>query len=133
MSLIKIRAALETTLAGITPAIATVFENTNYTPVIGTPYQVVGIKVLPDAPVGGCRTIRYTGTLYIVLKYPPSIGANAITTRAELIKTAFALGTSHVKDTVTCIINEVPEFNPLGNDDERFTGLVKISFYTNLI
>jgi len=133
MSLILIRAALENTIAGISPSIAQVWENTKYTPVAGTPYQLVYLKAIPEPPHGYCRDTIYNGFLYVRLMYPQSAGANAITARAELIKTAFALGTSHIKDTATCIINETPEFNTEGNDGDRFTGLVKIRFYTNRI
>ncbi len=133
MSLIKIRAALENTLNGITPALASVWENTKYTPVAGTPYQIVYLKAIPEPPVGSCRETIYNGYLYVRLMYPQSAGANAITVRAELVKTAFALGTSHTKDTATCIVDWTPEFNTEGNDGDRFTGLVKIRFYTNRI
>ena len=133
MSLIKIRAALENTLNGITPALASVWENTKYTPVAGTPYQIVYLKAIPGEPIGSCRQVIYKGWLYVRLMYPQSAGANAITARAELVKTAFALGTSHTKDTATCIVDWTPEFNTEGNDGDRFTGLVKIRFYTNRI
>jgi hypothetical protein len=132
MSLIKIRAALENTVNGMTPALATAWENTKYTPAAGTAYQLVYLRATPENPNWG-RTTRWNGVLYIRLMYPQSAGANAITARAELILTAFARGTSHTKDTITCIIDETPEFNTEGNDGDRFCGLVKAKFYTNLI
>ena len=132
MSLLKIRASVETTLNGISPAIGSAWENVKYTPVVGTPYQLVYLKTVPDNPNFGIKT-RWNGALYVRLMYPQSAGPNAITTRAELILTAFRRGTRHTKDAVTCIVHETPEFNTEGNDGDRFTGLVKIRFTTNLI
>jgi hypothetical protein len=132
MSLIKIRAALENTINGMSPALATCWENTKYAPVVGTPYQIVYIKEAPENPSWDTAT-RWNGILYVRLMYPQSAGTNAITTRAGLLLTAFARTTSHTKDTVTCIIYETPEFNTEGNDGDRFVGLFKAKFYTNLI
>lgn len=132
MSLIKIRAALENTVNGIAPTLATVWENTKYTPVSGTAYQIVYLRAAPDNPNWG-RTTRWFGVLYVRMLYPQSAGTNAITTRAGLLQTAFARGTTHIKDTVECVIYETPDFNTEGNDGDRFTGLVKVKFHTNLI
>ena len=132
MSLIKIRAALETTLNNISPAVATAWENVKYAPVVNTPYQLVYLKAIPENPNFGIKT-RYQGLLYVRLMYPQSGGVNAITARAEMILTAFRRGTTHIKDSVECVITQTPEFNTEGNDGDRFAGLITIKFHTNLI
>lgn len=133
VSLAKIRAALESALADISPAIDTAWENVKFTPTTNQPYQRVFLKVVADVPVQSCRETIYRGVLYIRLFYPLNVGSNDITSRFEAIKTKFALGSSHSDaDTIaTCIINYTPEFNTEGVDGDRFTGLVKIRFYTN--
>ena len=43
MSIVAIRALLESRLAAITPALATAFENFPFTPINGTPWQRVNL------------------------------------------------------------------------------------------
>jgi hypothetical protein len=130
MSLINIRAALETTLNGLTPSIPTVWENTK--PIISIPYQLVYLRLTPDNPNYGIET-RWFGKFYIRLFYPQNAGTNAITARYELIRGAFGRGTSHIKDNVMCIVTDTPEFNTEGNDGDRFIALITIKFYSNLL
>jgi len=132
MSLLKIRAALETKLNTISPAIATAWENVKYTPQPNIPYQLVFLKAIPENPNFGIKT-RYNGLLYVRLMYPQSSGVNAITTRAEATLTAFRRGTTAIRDGVECVVYETPEFNTEGNDGDRFAGLITIKFHTNLI
>lgn len=128
MSLIQVRTALQTQLATISPALATAYENEPYTPVAGTPYQQVTIlRAQPDnLEIGPIYTDR--GILQVNLFYPLNAGAGAAEARAELIRTAFAYGSSFVSGGVTVTIIATPEVAPARAEDDRFLVPVRIRF-----
>lgn len=90
MSSQLIQAALETRLATLTPALATAYENTVFTPVTGIPYQ--RINMLVNRPVDHALTMDVTeerGIFQVSLFYPQGTGRGAAQARAELIKALF--------------------------------------------
>lgn len=90
MSSQLIQAALETRLATLTPALATAYENTVFTPVTGVPYQ--RINMLVNRPVDHALTMDVTeerGIFQVSLFYPQGTGRGAAQARAELIKALF--------------------------------------------
>lgn len=85
-----IRNALETKLNSISPAISTAWDNANFTPVTGTPYQRVSL--MRNTPVDHAITLDLLedrGFLSVGLFYPIGFGAAAAEARAELIRQTF--------------------------------------------
>lgn len=129
MSVTAIRAALETALAAMTPALATAWENAEYTPVQGTPYQRVTLMLAePDNSEIGPQFVQ-RGMLQVSLFYPDGPGPAAATTRAELIQTAFARGHSFTSGGITVTVEKTPEIATAMQDEDRFHVPVRIRFY----
>lgn len=134
MSLIYVRAALETKLNGITPALATVWENTPYTPVSGTAYQNVWLlPAQPGNPTMGDGFYREQGILQINLMYPLQAGTATAAARAELIRTAFKRGTSMTSGGITVKIDSTPEISQGRVDGDRWSVPVKIRWWSDKI
>lgn len=128
MSLAQVRAALETQLNSITPALATAWENAVYKPIAGTPYQQVSLlRAQPDNPeIGAAFSER--GFLQANLFYPKEAGPGAAEARAELIRSAFPFRASFVSGGVTVNIIATPEVAPARAEDDRFLVPVRIRF-----
>ena len=107
MSIINIRALLENKLNVITPSLATVWENTPYNPIAGTPYQQVYLlPAEPSNPTMGDGFYREQGLFQITLMYPLQKGSASAAARAELIRTAFKRGQSIAITVDGYILNE---------------------------
>ena len=133
MSIVSIRAALETKLNTITPALATVWENIGYTPVAGIAYQAA--YILPadtENPTMGDDFHRELGLFQVSLFYPVQAGTATAAARAELIKTAFKRGTSMVSGTVTVRINRTPSIGQGRVDGDRWHIPVKIQYFADI-
>jgi len=133
MSQLKIRAALETALASIKPAIDTAYQNFPYTPVTGREYQAA--YLLPAAPDNqsmgdGARQER--GIFQVSLMYPAGKGAATAGARAELVQALFRRGASFTKDGVTVQIERTPEIADGREDDDRWHVPIKIRWFCNL-
>lgn len=133
MSAVKIRAALETALAAMTPSVLTAYENVNFTPPgAATPYQYAHVMFArPDNQVMG-REYQELGYLQVRLMYPAQTGPGAAAARAELLRSTFYRGASFVKDGVTVIISDTPEILPGSIEDGRYAVIVKIRFYSHI-
>lgn len=109
MSLDAVRAALEGALSQVTPAIATAWENVNYTPVDGTPFQRV--TLIPAAPLNDeiSRSYVERGTMQVTLAYPAGAGPADATARAQQIRSAFYRGRSIPAGALTVTIERTPE------------------------
>ena len=133
MSAVAIRAALETALNGIAPALATAWENAPFTPTQGTAYQRVFLKGVTDNPTLGGNHYRINGYMQVSLYYPLQTGSSAASTRAELIKTTFKRGYSFTSGGVTVIIDKTPDGMEGGRvDGDRFVLPVKIFFFCDI-
>lgn len=133
MSQALIRAALETALNGISPALATAWENAPFTPVAGTAYQRAYIKGVTDNPTVGGNHYRVNGYMQVNLCYPLQTGTSAANTRAELIKTTFKRGYSFTSGGVTVVIDKTPDGMEGGRvDGDRFVLPVKIYFFCDI-
>ncbi|MFZ5669126.1 MAG: phage tail terminator-like protein [Pseudomonadota bacterium] len=133
MSIVAIRAALETQLAAINPSIATAWENDEFTPpALSVPYQAVNL--LPAQPGNDESGQAYTqqGILLVSLRYPVKAGSADAAARAELIQTAFARGTSFVTGNINIIIDRTPEIAPGRVDEDRFVLPVRIRFFAQV-
>lgn len=117
MSYVLIRALLEVQLNAISPAIQTAFENAPFSPVAPTPWQRVNLLPAKTLnPTFGDRFKRETGILQITLNYPENAGAQAATTRAELIRAQFYRGLALFNGTLRVLIDEAPSIATGTND-----------------
>lgn len=132
MSLPAVRAALEIALAAMSPALGTSWENGEYVPVPGTPYQRVWL--MPAEPANVEIGPRYTeqGLFQIDLAYPLNAGPSAATARAELLRTTFPRGASFTASGVTTSIERTPEIRPGRVEDDRWIVPVRIRFYAHI-
>lgn len=132
MSVVKIRAALETALNAMSPAVSTAWENAAFVPVAGTPYQQVYILfATPDNIVYG-STHRELGYMQVRLMYPQAVGTSVVAARAELIRTTFYRGASFANGGVTTRIDKTPEIGAGSVDGDRYAIPVKIRFFANI-
>lgn len=128
MSRLKIRNALETALAGISPALPTAWENTVYAPVIGTAYQRVFLKSIPENLEYG-STYTERGYFQINLYYPQKTGPVNAETRAELVRTTFKRGNSFTSSGLTVTIEGTPEIGGGVIEGDFFKVIIKINFF----
>lgn len=131
MSIIAIRAALETALAAMSPTISYAWENASFSPVVGTPYaRVFLLKAAPDNPEMGTFT-RDQGILQISLAYPLDTGPNAAEARAELIRDTFYRGATFTASGVSVTVLNTPEVAPAIIEPDRYVVPVRIRFFAN--
>ncbi|MDB5456219.1 MAG: hypothetical protein JWP92_1804 [Caulobacter sp.] len=128
MSTLKIRAALEAALSGLTPALDTVWENTAYTPSAGVAYQSAGLLLAePENPELG-QTVIQRGSLQVTLMYPQDGGPLPAATRAELIRATFRRGLSLTADGVVTMIERTPEIAAGSAVGDRYAVPVRVRF-----
>jgi len=90
-----IKKLMEKRLNTVTPAIAVVFENMAYVPVLGTPYARCFFLPAPtgNPSYGGPPALkREVGVMQVSLNYPPNAGAQNALAQAKLIRDQFARG-----------------------------------------
>lgn len=128
----SIRAALETALAGVTPPLVTVWENTSFEATADTPYQICNILFAsPDNNEYGSG-YQELGYMQIKLMYPLDAGTFDINARAELLRTTFARGNSFTNGGVITIIQKTPEIRPGHVEGDRWAVAVLIRFFANI-
>lgn len=132
MSLAAIRSALETALAGMTPPLATAYENASFTPSAGVPYQAAYLLLAqPDnSEVGEAFTEQ--GIFQINLWFPKDAGPADAMARADLIRSTFAKGAAFVSGAATVTITATPEVAPARAEDDRFMVPVKVRFHARI-
>ncbi len=133
MSIVNIRAALETRLNAISPSLATAWESVPYTPVTGTPFQQVNL-LLNEAenPTLGDGMYRVTGFLQVLLCYPPGTGPKAASARAELIRNQFQRGLGLSSGGTDVLIDRTPTIAPAIIDGDRYRLPVTIYFSADI-
>lgn len=127
-----IRQLLENNLATVTPAIDTVWENTAYIPVNGTPYQVVNLLFGKNINPTFNGFTRYIGIFQVTLKYPIGVGSFDIATRSGLIKAAFPYPRTFTSGTITLTVESTPLVAAGRADGDRWAVPVKIPFFANV-
>lgn len=133
MSAVAIRAALETALNGMSPSLATAWEDHEPdTPALGTPWQAVYMLGADARPLEqGGMWHEEPGVFQVNLFYPLGTGPAAVETRAELIRSTFKHGSQFSASGVTVTIANVPSISKI--DDPAWAArAVKIPFYANL-
>jgi hypothetical protein len=89
--LAKVRAALESRLNGMAGSLPTAWENIEYTPALGTPWQRV--RVLVNDPIDYAITadvVEQRGILEVLLFYPRGAGTATAAAMAKAIADRFA-------------------------------------------
>jgi hypothetical protein len=128
MSSLKIKAALEVALNGLSPPLATAWENTAFTPVLGTPYQYVRFLGFIPNNVEFGESHQIDGFFQIDLMYPLLEGTGNILARAELIKALFKVGSSFTNNGLVVNITETPQIGSGQNDGDRWKIVVRIYY-----
>lgn len=124
-----IRAALEMHLAGMTPAIQTAWENVQFEPTEGTPYQRVNLLPLdPVNPDHQQQTIIDRGIFQVLLSYPQGYGPVDAQARASAIRSRFAAGTVLTSGGYSVRVEATPSIAPSFTDDGRYIVPVSIRF-----
>lgn len=132
MSAVKVKAALETGLNAMSPALSTAWENATFVPVAGTAYQAVNLLLAPPVNNEYGNGYREEGIMQVTLMYPIQVGASTALARAELIRTTFKRGTTFTKDTVTVTVSNTPEIAPGAVEGDRYALPVKVRFFSNI-
>lgn len=129
MSLPLVRIALESALVAMSPALSTAWDNADFTPAVGTPYQQIHLMpAAPDNPeIGGLA--REQGIFSVRLMYPLGAGPAAAEARAGLIRSTFYRGASFTSGGVTAVIERTPEIAPGRAEEDRWVVPVRIRFY----
>lgn len=128
---VSVRKALETRLAAMSGGIATVWENVNYTPVAGTPYQTVFLLLADPIPLEWGSAYSEVGYLQVTLRYPTNTGSGAAMLQAQAIRAWFTKNLSITADGVVVVINRTPTIGNGVIDGDRYAVAVKIRFFSN--
>ena len=131
--IVNIRAALETALNGMSPALATAWENNAFAPPASTvAYQKAFVMfATPDNPEMGASH-QELGIFQVTLCYPLQIGTGAVAARAEALRTTFRRGFSFTSSGVTVNITKTPEIGAGTVAGDRFEMPVKIRFMAQI-
>ncbi len=123
-----IRIALETALAAMSPALETAWENEDFVPTAGTPYQRVNLlRAQPDDSEIGPLFVEQ-GYLQVTLCYPAGAGPADVEARASLLRQAFRRGSSFAAGGLTVIITRTPQLVPPQLDGDRYQLPARIPF-----
>lgn len=131
MSQAAIRAALETALAAMSPALSTAYENVAFTPTAGTAYQKCHILFAdPDNTEAG-RNYKEQGYMQVTLMYPQAKGSAEAAARAAMLRVTFKKNTSFTSGGHIVTVNRTPAIGNGVPDGDRWSVPVKIPFHSN--
>lgn len=129
----SISKALETRLAAIAEPLPTQWENSDFSPVEGQPYQEAYVLyAAPENPTLGDDFWRQRGYLQVSLRFPANTGKAAVFERAGQIAAWFKRGLSLEADGITTVIERTPEVTNGTKDGDRFVVNVKARFYADI-
>lgn len=128
-----IRRALEKRLAAMSPALATAYENVEFTPTVGTPYQSVNLlPAQPEDAVHGSSIYFERGVFQITLRYPIGTGPAAAEARAQLVRQQFKRGTSMTESGITVLVVGTPVVAPPMSVDDRYCIPISVRFQAQI-
>lgn len=133
MSIINVRSALEVAVNSMSPAISTSWENSEFTPASGVPYQAVFLRLANPENIEFGPVHRQPGVLFVNLFYPAKTGTLAAATRAQLIQDTFKRGNTYSSGLINVIISKTPYIGNGARDDDRWIIPVSIEFFTHII
>lgn len=133
-----IRKALETRLSLLACLIDTQWENKNYQPMPGTPYQVVSLMLAnPSNPEQRGTFVSQSGYMQVTLRFPADDGSDAnsgtkaIEDYAQSLASWFYYGLNLAANGFTVTINRTPLIGAGVTDGDRYAVPVKIFFFAN--
>lgn len=130
----NIRKAFEKRLAAMPNGLGvsnTAFENTSFKPVLGKPYQLSRLIVLPvENPTFGDGYNREVGFYQIVLSYPSNKGVGDITDMADKVKSYFKRGTTLNEGSDRIIVDRTPEVSSVYINDTRAEITIRVRYYS---
>ena len=134
MSQSLIRAALETALNGMTPALATAFENNAFTPPASTtPYQMAFMLfAAPENPDMGRGITRERGIFQVTLCYPLQAGDGAARARADLLRATFYRSATFTIGAVKVIMERTPDVGAGSVSGDRWVVPVRCRFFADI-
>ena len=133
MSLQIVRKALEKRLAALLPAVSIAYENFEFVPVVGIPYQQ--INLLPTEPGNetmGSAIYFERGIFQILLCYPTGAGPAAAEARAQLTRANFKRGTTMTESGITVIVTGTPTQHPAQLDISRYNIPISVPFQAQI-
>lgn len=134
MAIKTIKKLLEKHLSLMTPPISTAYENTNFKPVDGQPYQRVQVTPLsPDNPTLGDDYYRERGEFQVFLAYPVNKGAADALLRAEAVQTHFKRGTVLQEGNIRLHILKTPTVSGSIISGDRYVVPVIIQYEAEVI
>jgi hypothetical protein len=132
MSVLKIRAALETALAAMSPALDTAWENTTYTPTPGTPYQRVSMLFTEPVNTEYGPGFQQGGMFVVTLCYPQGEGATDAAARIELLRATFPRGAAFTADGLTTTVARTPLILATILEGDRYLVPVHVPFLATI-
>lgn len=133
MSVLNIKAAIETALNAITPALPTVWENTTYVPITGQAYQQLWFLDFITKHIEiNATSYQIDSYFQIDLMFPLLSGTGTILARAEVIKSLFKQGSSFINGGQTVNITETPSISSGRVDGNCWKIIVKV-YYSSWI
>ena len=129
MSIPLIAAAMERKSAAIASPLATAYENEDFTPTDGVPYQRENL--LPNVPIDHAVTadlVEWQGLFQIMLCYPLGEGRGAAQTRAQAIADHFAPAQTLIEGAIKVYLNNTPRIGAGLIDEGRWCIPVTISW-----
>ena len=131
MSIINVRAALESALAAIYPSIDTAHENVAFTPSVGVPYQSAHLLLADPDDSERDSPPKERGIFQINLVYPIEAGTYDANLRAELIRSIFYKKATFLAGGERVIVEKTPSVRPGYMDGDRWVIPVRIDFFVN--
>ncbi len=105
-----VKKIVEERIKTLDPNFPTVWENTNYNPLAGTPHQEVSfLPADPDDQTMGSTMYQERAFCQIMLKYPIGGGSGDIDQKAKYWRDAFPRGLSMTDGTTTVYVTSTPK------------------------
>lgn len=128
-----VRTILETALNANAGGIDVAWENRNYVPTGGVPYQEAFLLYAqPENPTLGDNFFRENGIFQITLQYPQGAGPGVAETRALVLRGVFKRGQSFTDGTITVTIAKTAMISEGRLDGDRWSVPLKIPFFSNI-
>ena len=134
MALPRIKVALEKALKALDPSFSTAYENVEFTPQAGVPYQ--DVQIVPRAPDNqtvGDGYYREVGELQVFLSYPSNTGTSACMNKAVQIRDYFKRGNTYSNAGVDVNIMKTPSISSGNVVGDRYVQVVVISYAAGVL
>lgn len=134
MELLNIRRAFEKSLTALNSDIATAYENSEFKPVVGQPYQRLQLAPNPvENPTIGDNYYREVGQFQVFLCYPTHSGTGDALTKAHLIRNTYFRGFTMVEGDTEIIISGTPRIDGAIITSDRYIVPVIISYFASVL